>query len=59
MKFLLITAVLNNPLVYSSQDVCEDAIRELRKLDSSAVCIPAGEVQLDPVYTPKEKNFES
>lgn len=50
MKFLLITAVLNNPFLYADLDTCKDAVRALRSLDSSAVCIPAGEIVLDPIF---------
>jgi hypothetical protein len=50
MKFLLITAALNNPFVYADLDTCKDAARALRTLDSNAVCIPAGEILLDPIF---------
>lgn len=41
MKFLLITTMLANPMVYADEATCNKAAAAIEKLDI-AVCIPAG-----------------
>lgn len=41
MKFLLITTMLANPMVYADEATCNKAAAAIEKLDT-AVCIPAG-----------------
>ena len=41
MKFLLITSMLMQPMVYADEATCNKAAAAIEKLDT-AVCIPAG-----------------
>jgi hypothetical protein len=41
MKFLLITSMLMQPMVYADEATCNKAAAAIQKLDT-AVCIPAG-----------------
>jgi hypothetical protein len=47
MKWMLITALLSNPITYQSEDVCKVALAEVSKKDKGAICIPAGETKED------------
>lgn len=47
MKWMLITAVLSNPVTYPTEDICKTALKELSGKDPKAVCIPAGEDKSD------------
>ena len=42
MKWLLISMMLNNPMVYADEATCNKAVKAIAKMDSKAVCIPAG-----------------
>lgn len=42
MKFLLISMLLNNPMVYADEATCNKAVVAIAKMDPEAVCIPAG-----------------
>jgi len=41
MKFLLITSMLMQPMVYADEATCNKAAAAIQRLDT-AVCIPAG-----------------
>ena len=43
MKWMLITAILYNPVVYDSEATCKVALEELNNVDYAAACIPAGD----------------
>ena len=56
MKFMLITMMLANPVIYTDETTCELAVAKLAKAgELTAVCIPAGEEQADP----SDQMFES
>jgi len=42
MKWMLITAILYNPVIYDNEDTCKVALEELNNVDYAAACIPAG-----------------
>ena len=42
MKWMLITAMLSNPVVYDNQSVCEQALDQIQTKDKGAICIPWG-----------------
>ncbi|MEK9697950.1 MAG: hypothetical protein VW270_19435 [Candidatus Poseidoniales archaeon] len=42
MKWLLISMMLNNPMVYADEATCNKAVKAIAKMDPDAVCIPAG-----------------
>jgi hypothetical protein len=42
MKWLLISMMLNNPMVYADEATCNKAVKAISKMDPEAVCIPAG-----------------
>ena len=50
MKWMLITAILANPVTYNSEDICRQALTEVSKQDESAICIPAGETNEDQFF---------
>ena len=43
MKWMLITMMLSNPVVYTNEATCEVARMRLADMDQQAVCIPAGQ----------------
>ena len=43
MKFILIAAALNLQMTYPDEAVCKQALAEVIKQDSKAICIPKGE----------------
>jgi len=45
MKWMLITAILYNPVVYKDEATCKVALAELKEVDYAAACIPAGNYQ--------------
>jgi len=50
MKWLLITAVLNSPMVYDDEVTCLKARNAISKLEQMAVCIPKGTNQSDESF---------
>jgi len=40
MKWLLISLLLQNPMVYPTQERCEFAVKAIAKMDPDAICIP-------------------
>jgi len=42
MKFLLITTMLANPMVYADEATCNKAAAAIEEKLDTAVCIPAG-----------------
>ena len=42
MKWMLITMMLSNPVVYDNQKVCEQALEQVQPKDKGAICIPWG-----------------
>jgi hypothetical protein len=49
MKFMLITMMLANPVIYTDETTCELAVSKLTRAgEVTAVCIPVGEEQADP-----------
>ena len=47
MKWMLISIILNSPITYSDQTVCEQALAQVKTQDKTAMCIPAGETEED------------
>ena len=43
MKWMLITMMLSNPVVYTDEATCKIALENLNNVDYAAACIPAGE----------------
>ena len=43
MKWMLITAILYNPVIYKDEATCKAALMELHNVDYAAACIPAGD----------------
>ena len=43
MKWMLITMMLANPVVYTDEATCKIALENLNNVDYQAACIPAGE----------------
>ena len=43
MKWMLITMMLANPVVYTDEATCEVARMRLADMDQQATCIPAGQ----------------
>jgi len=43
MKWMLISLILNSPITYSDQTVCEQALAQVKTQDETAMCIPAGQ----------------
>jgi len=56
MKWMLITMMLSNPVVYDNQKVCEQALEQVQPKDKGAICIPWGNtfesVDYDDVIEP-------
>lgn len=48
MKFMLISVMLANPMVYANEKTCNVAADALKNVDIEAVCIPAGEQAKNP-----------
>ena len=42
MKWMLITMMLSNPVVYDNQEVCQKALDQVQPKDKGAICIPWG-----------------
>ena len=42
MKWMLITMMLSNPVVYDNQKGCEQALEQVQSKDKGAICIPWG-----------------
>ena len=55
MKWLLISAALNLQITYPSENVCNQALDQVKGQDMSAICILAGEnkmeTQMNSVFT--------
>ena len=55
MKWLLISAALNLQITYPSENVCNQALDQVKGQDMSAICIPSGEnkmeTQMNSVFT--------
>ena len=43
MKFILIAAAMNLQITYPTEDVCRQALEEVKAQDPRAICIPKGE----------------
>ena len=50
MKFILIAAALNLHITYPTEDVCRQALEEVKAQDSKAICIPKGEDKNDEMF---------
>ena len=48
MKWMLISMMLANPVVYPNEQTCNIAVDALKNVDIDAVCIPAGEQAKNP-----------
>ena len=44
---MLISTVMNLNVVYADKDVCTQALEQVVKHDEKAICIPAGQSEMD------------
>ncbi len=58
MKYILITLMLNSPITYDNEAICNLALVEVKKQDETAICIPAGETQQETMVLNFFKMFE-
>jgi len=42
MSYLLLSVALGLEISYTSKNVCQEALEQVREQDSKAICIPAG-----------------
>ena len=47
MKWLLISVALNIQMTYPDQNVCNQALEQVKTQDMNAICIPKGEEKMD------------
>lgn len=47
IKWMLISTVMNLNVVYADKDVCTQALEQVVKHDEKAICIPAGQSEMD------------
>ena len=47
MKFILIATALNLQITYTDENICNVALDAVKKHDTAAFCIPAGEDHVD------------
>lgn len=59
MKYILITLMLNSPITYDNEAICNLALVEVKKQDDTAMCIPAGESQQETMVLNFFKLFEN
>ena len=57
MKWLLISAALNLQITYPSENVCNQALDQVKGQDMSAICIPAGENKMETKMNSVFTNF--
>ena len=56
MKWMLISMMLANPMVYANEKTCNVAADALKNVDIEAVCIPAGEQAKNNMPTVEFRN---
>ena len=59
MKWILISAALNLQITYPDQNICNQALEQVKGQDMSAICIPAGENKIDTQMDSIFSNFLS
>ena len=47
IKWMLISTLMNLNVVYADKDVCTQALEQVVKHDEKAICIPAGQSEMD------------
>ena len=57
MKWLLISVALNIQMTYPDQNVCNQALEQVKTQDMNAICIPKGEDKMDSQINSVFNNF--
>tara|TARA_X000000368_G_scaffold106438_1_gene82534 strand:- start:325 stop:546 length:222 start_codon:yes stop_codon:yes gene_type:complete len=57
MKWLLISVALNIQMTYPDQNVCNQALEQVKTQDMNAICIPKGEDKMDSQMNSVFNNF--
>ena len=57
MKWLLISVALNIQMTYPDQNVCNQALEQVKIQDMNAICIPKGEDKMDSQMNSVFNNF--
>ena len=57
MKWLLISVALNIQMTYPDQNVCNQALEQVKTQDMNANCIPKGEDKMDSQMNSVFNNF--